>query len=191
VAKDESSVYQLKVTLQGIKPDIWRRLLVDSSASLAKLHDVLQCALGWGDSHLHELEAGGLSYSVPTPEFPTECIDTRKVQLRRVLPRVRNSMTYLYDFGDSWRHKIVLEKIFALPVPLQMPSCVAGARATPPEDCGGVYGYLNLLKVIANPEDDEHESMIEWLGDDFDPEQFDLEIINRLLMPRVSRRKKP
>ena len=107
----ESRIYQVKVTLQGVKPPVWRRLLVQSSISLRKLHDVLQDALGWTDAHLHLFDVRGQTYGVPDPDFANDMRSDAKVQLDQMLVREKDAMFYDYDFGDGWRHKIVLEKI--------------------------------------------------------------------------------
>ena len=182
-----SRIYQVKVTLQGVKPPVWRRLLVQSSISLRKLHDVLQDALGWTDAHLHLFDVRGQTYGVPDPDFANDMRSDAKVQLDQMLVREKDAMFYDYDFGDGWRHKIVLEKIVPPTSETRAPLCIAGARACPPEDCGGVWGYANLLEVIANPSHPEHEDMLEWLGDEFDPAHFELEEVNAILAPTKKR----
>lgn len=182
----ESRIYQVKVTLQGVKPPLWRRLVVSSSISLRKLHDVLQVALGWTDTHLHLFDVRGQTYGVPDPDFANDMRSDAKVQLDQVLVREKDAMFYDYDFGDGWRHKIVLEKIHPTSE-TRASLCIAGARACPPEDCGGVWGYAKLLEVIANPSHPEHEEMLEWLGDEFDPTHFEVEEVNAILAPKKRR----
>jgi hypothetical protein len=181
------TMYQFKVTLNGVKPPIWRRLLVPSSFSLKDLHKVLQVALGWTDSHLHGFIAKGRHYGIPDPEFGTGQINESRVRLDEVLSTEKDAMTYEYDFGDGWGHKIVLEKVLEQAVEGAAPSCIAGARACPPEDCGGPWGYTELLKIIADPAHPEHDERLEWLGGEFDPERFDLSEINSVLA-RMKRR---
>jgi hypothetical protein len=180
-------VYQLKVTLHGVKPPVWRRLLVGSSISLRKLHDILQVALGWTDSHLHLFEVRGQTYGVPDPVFASDTLSEAKVTLDQVLLREKDAMFYDYDFGDGWRHKIVLEKIVERGAEERIPSCIGGARACPPEDCGGIWGYANLLKAIVDSSHPEHEEMLEWIGEDFDPSYFDPEEINAVIAPKRKR----
>ena len=146
----DAMMYQIKVTLNGVRPSIWRRLVVPSSLSLMDLHDVLQVAMGWMDSHLHQFVARGKLYGQPDPEFGMGRINEKRVRLDEVLRTEKDAMTYEYDFGDGWEHKIVLEKVLGNAEEHAAPSCIAGARACPPEDCGGVWGYANLLKVISN-----------------------------------------
>ena len=183
----ESRVYQIKVTLDGIKPPIWRRLLVPGSVSLRKLHDLLQVALGWTDSHLHAFEVRGESYGIPDPDFPEEGKTDTRVHLDQVFRREKDAIVYEYDFGDGWTHKIVLEKILPVDPKVAAPRCTGGARACPPEDCGGVWGYADFLRVIGDPSDPEHEEMIQWVGEEFDPERFDLDAVNAALAPRKRR----
>jgi len=183
----DAMMYQIKVTLNGVRPSIWRRLVVPSSLSLMDLHDVLQVAMGWMDSHLHQFVARGKLYGQPDPEFGMGRINEKRVRLDEVLRTEKDAMTYEYDFGDGWEHKIVLEKVLGNAEEHAAPSCIAGARACPPEDCGGVWGYANLLKVISDSSNPEHEEMLEWLGDGFDPERFDVSVINSVLV-RMTRR---
>jgi len=177
-------VYQLKVTLAGVRPAVWRRLVVSSYATLKELHYILQVAMGWTDSHLHQFEAKGQLYGKPDPDFGPSVKDETRLRLDQVLLREKESMLYEYDFGDSWTHQIVLEKILPPSPQLKVPRCIAGARACPPEDCGGVYGYAEFLKAIKDPSHPEHDEMLEWIGGDYDPGFFDLEEINKYLAPR-------
>jgi len=183
----ESRVYQIKVTLQGVKPPVWRRLLVPGSIPLRKLHAILQVALGWTDSHLHQFEVRGQTYGVPDPDFANDMQSDARVKLDQVLVREKDALTYEYDFGDGWRHKIVLEKIVPPNPETPAPLCIAGAGACPPEDCGGVWGYANLLEAIADPSHPEHADMLEWLGDEFDSAYFNKEEVNAMLSPKSAR----
>jgi hypothetical protein len=175
--------YQLKVTLAGPRPIIWRRLLVSSSSSLKELHYILQVAMGWTDSHLHQFEAKGQLYGKPGPELDLNLPmkDEARAALDQLLVREKDSMLYEYDLGDSWTHQIVLEKILPTSPQVKVPQCTAGARACPPEDCGGVFGYVELLKALKDPSHPEHDDMLEWIGDDYDPTFFDLEAVNKQL----------
>ncbi len=171
---------QLKVTLRDIHPPVWRRIQVWEDATLAQLHRILQIVLGWEDCHLHEFVIGRRVYSVPDPEddlYERKVIDERRVRLREVVPRVGTAIEYLYDFGDSWRHDLLLEAIL-LPEPGALyPRCIAGGRHAPPEDVGGSSGYEDYLEAMADPEHEEHENMLQWRGP-FDPELFSLAAVN-------------
>jgi hypothetical protein len=179
----DAAIYQLKVTLRGSKPPIWRRILVPADTSLSKLHRILQATMGWYDAHLHQFIVGRTFYSPPSgygfDELDAE--STRGVKLNMIAPREKSKFIYEYDFGDSWEHEILVEKILPREPGTRYPVCIKGKRACPPEDCGGVWGYAALLETIADPSHPEHEEMLEWLGNGFDPEAFDLEAINQRL----------
>jgi pRiA4b ORF-3-like protein len=180
-------IYQLKVTLLRTTPPIWRRLLVPVDLTLAQLHDVLQVAMGWDNSHMHEFLIGQQRYGMPDPAdrligMPSVSSE-RTVRLSTVLGRIGAKATYTYDFGDGWEHGIVLEKRLAADPNMVYPTCTAGQRACPPEDCGGVGGFYALLDAISNPNHDHHEEMLEWVGDDYDPEVFSMDAVNRMLRP--------
>lgn len=180
--KVPSRIFQVKVTLSGVRPPIWRCLLVPSNMSLRRFHDVLQIAFGWTDSHLHMFTVGEDSYGLPDPDGDLNWIkNDARVKLDQVLAKAKDSFVYEYDFGDSWDHQVVHEKIISEPLSLKVPSCIGGARACPPEDCGGVPGYAEFLKAIGNPRHPGHEEMLEWVGGNFDPERFDLGAVNREL----------
>jgi hypothetical protein len=194
--KASAPIYYLKVVLNGTKPPIWRRLQVPGNANLGWLHAVLQVAVGWTNSHLHQFKVGGAFYSDPRHHFAEyegdpEILDESKVTLQQLAPRAKDTLAYEYDFGDSWEHRITVEKILPPdPAAAMTALCLDGARACPPEDCGGVWGYDNLLKIIKNPKHEEHASIMEWLGAGFDPEAFDADeadtYLRKLKWPRVT-----
>jgi hypothetical protein len=195
-AKSTAPIYQLKVVLLGSKPPIWRRLQVPGNARLDWLHASLQVAMGWTNSHLHHFLTGEARYCDPRQNedmgFGDEPDrDETKATLMRVAPAQGAQFGYEYDFGDSWEHAITVEKILP-PDPAAATSalCLDGARACPPEDCGGVWGYANLLKILKKPRHPEHKNMKEWVGGGFDPNTFDTAEINlwlrKLKWPRVT-----
>lgn len=179
--------YQLKVTLVGSEPPIWRRFQVAADATLAKLHLTLQAVMGWSSYHLHEFRIGGTHFGEPSPEDWEPVTNEARVRLGEVLPGPRRTFRYEYDFGDSWEHRIVVEKIVPALPRTALPVCLAGENACPPEDCGGIYGYYNLLNAVADPKHPDHRDLAEWLGE-FDPNLFDLEAVNRRLQPSPRRR---
>jgi len=183
-SEQSSSVYQLKVTLTGAKPPIWRRILVPAVMDLGSLHKVLQIVMGWYNCHLHQFIAVGMTFGVPDDEFGNEFKDEDETDftVSQVLRKAKDSLTYEYDFGDSWKHKIVLEKILPFDSSVSVPRCIKGKRACPPEDCGGVWGYEQLIETIQDPSHPEHKDMLEWVGGEFDPEHFDMEEINAILL---------
>lgn len=173
---------RLHVLLADITPPIWREMIVSTSLSLDKLHLVLQAAFGWTESHLHEFLIGGLRYG--NIEFLDDefggprVFDESSVYLSDFVgPDC--SFTYIYDFGDYWQHKIAITEWLALDTPPKHAQCLAGARARPPEDVGGTSGYDEFLKTIADPTHDDHADHLSWAGGHFDPEWFDLELINK------------
>lgn len=173
-----ASTYQLKVTLQGSKPSIWRRILVPASMNLLKLHHTLQIVMGWQDEHLHEFIHKKRRYGIPDVGYDDGTIDELEIPLGELLKKEGDALVYLYDFGDGWRHEVMLEKVRPSRVDEELPRCTAGARACPPEDVGGVHGYERLLKILRKPSHEEYEDMLEWVGDDFDPRSFDKEAVN-------------
>jgi hypothetical protein len=176
-----TSTYQLKVTLRDTHPAIWRRIQVPDSILLPHLHGVLQLAMGWTNSHLHLFQVGKLNFAEPSPDDDLPVIDYSSVQLNQVAPDVGDSLVYLYDFGDSWGHDIVVEKILPGDTGTQILGCLDGQRACPPEDVGGAWRYTEFVKAIRNPRHPEHTEMLEWVGGAFDPDKFDLPGVNRML----------
>ena len=174
-------IYQIKVTLKGSKPPIWRRILVASDTRLGKLHRILQDVMGWTDSHLHQFIVGQTYYGVPDPDFDLDVRSERTVPLNRVLQEPKDKIIYEYDFGDSWEHELLLEKVLPPDPEARYPLCLTGKRACPPEDCGGVWGYAEFLEAITSSEHEEHETMLEWIGGRFDAEEFDVDEVNSSL----------
>jgi hypothetical protein len=195
-AKTGVPIYQIEVFLSESEPLVRRRLQVPGNANLGWLHAVLQVAMGWTNSHLHQFVGGEHVYSDPTFELEQyegdpPVLDERLVSLRKVLPAEGDGLFYGYDFGDSWEHLVRVTKILpAEPAAASKALCLEGAGACPPEDCGGIGGYMNLLKVLKNPKHREHKRMKQWLGRPFDPEAFDVAKINKFLgklkWPRVT-----
>jgi hypothetical protein len=184
--QNPQTVYQLKVTLRDSKPPIWRRLLVDSDITLPRLHRALQIAMGWQDYHIHAFRVDDEAYGVR--EGDMDCLrDETHVKLNRLLRREKDSLIYEYDFGDGWEHKVLLEKILPPDDALATPRCIKGKRACPPEDCGGIYGYCELLDTLADPAHPDREEMLEWLGGAFEPETFSLDAANERLKREFER----
>jgi hypothetical protein len=171
-------IYQLKITLRDSKPPIWRRVLVDSSIKLSKLHQIIQVSMGWTDSHLHQFVVGELYYTVPDPYASRPIADERSFELRQIASLENNKFFYEYDFGDFWEHIIVVEKILPPDSEIQLPICIKGKRACPPEDVGGIWGYEAFLEAMNDPAHEQHNMLLEWWGGQFDPEAFDLDRIN-------------
>jgi len=177
------SIYQIKVTLRGSEPRIWRRVQVKDNTNLYKLHQILQVVMGWENCHLYEFVIGETHYSEPEGEFGfgLEVKDAKRVKLSQVVAGEKAKFTYIYDFGDDWKHEIFIEKILPPEPYVRYPICLNGQRACPPEDCGGIWGYVDLLEIIQDPEDEEYDEKMEWLGEGFNPGAFDLNEINQEL----------
>ena len=184
---NKKSAYQFKTTIKNIQPPIWRRLLLPSDATFWELHIAIQDSFGWTDSHLHQFTVGSTwdrnsqYVCLPTPEddFPyeKEPLDESKTPLSDLLSERKGAVTYEYDFGDSWEHQIVLEKILPFDPKEIYPEVIAGKRACPWEDSGGPFGYQEKIKILQNKNHEEHKDIADWLGvEDFnelDIESFD------------------
>lgn len=175
------TVYQLKISLRRSKPPIWRKIQIKSDATLAELHDIFQITMGWTNSHLHQFVIHGIEYGIQDPDLDMDVEDEKKVKLGELIFNEKEKFFYEYDFGDSWEHEIIVEKILPMEKGLHYPICLKGKRACPPEDCGGIWGYSEFLEAIEDLNHPEHDDMLEWSGGEFDPEKFDVDSINRAL----------
>jgi Plasmid pRiA4b ORF-3-like protein len=178
-SKAVGRVYQLKITLKDIRPPIWRRVLVPD-CSLAGLHEVIQAAMGWENSHLYDFEVGGERYTDPRGLADLDMEDASRARLSQVARKEKAKFRYTYDFGDNWQHEVLVEKFLLPEEGQEYPVCVAGKRACPPEDVGGPWGYMEFAEAIRDPEHERHEEFLEWRGE-FDPEEFDLDAVNEKL----------
>ncbi len=184
--KKFNKVYQFKITLKGVRPPIWRRIQVPETYTFGDIHVAIQDAMGWSDYHFHEFEIVNLStglkanIGIPVPDeaFGREVLQDWKQKIADYFSMENRSANYVYDFGDTWEHRIQLEKILLREKGVDYPICIKGKRACPPEDCGGIWGYEELLEIIKNPKHEEHEEMLEWLGGEFDSEHFDVEEVS-------------
>ncbi len=190
-----SEAYQLKITLDDIRPPIWRRIQVPASITLNQLHEVIQEAMGWSGYHLHLFEIGHGTYTAPgvgedRDDVGTEDEDDAEYSFQDVINSPRQKFRYTYDFGDGWDHTIEVEKILPAASAGKDPICLAGKRACPPEDCGGPWGYTELLEALRDPHHERHEELTEWAGSDFDPEAFSLQDVNARLRDVLRPRRK-
>jgi hypothetical protein len=174
-------VYHIKVTLKGSKPPIWRRIQVAGETTLVQLHRILQRVMGWEGYHLYQFVVGGIEYGDPSILEEMEGEDARMVTLATLVRGEKDKFLYEYDFGDSWDHELLIEKMLPPEAGKHYPVCLAGKGACPPEDCGGVWGYAGFLEAIHDPQHPEHEEMLEWVGGEFDPDVFDLDEVNTAL----------
>ncbi len=199
-----AQVHELKITLCGSKPPIWRHVAVPCDMRLGDLHWVIQIVMGWTNSHLHQFtvpntrpkptkeELRSLDWQAryerltmyrdhcwSDPRMEVEgAEDERKVSLNKLAPAVKCKFIYEYDFGDGWEHEIKVVKISLPAEGVNYPVCLEGKLASPPEDCGGIWGYYEKLAILKDPKHEDYEDTLEWMGDDFDPERFDLDKIN-------------
>ncbi len=181
--RQELNAVQVLVTLDDIEPQVWRRLVVPLGTTLTDLHHIIQAAMGWTDSHLHEFEVGGLSYgdvevlSAERTDDDARVYDANEVRMRDFSREPGTSFKYVYDYGDNWRHTVTLEQVLAAKPARKTATCIDGARCCPPEDVGGTSGYFEFLRVLLTPEAEEIEEqrhLKRWSGGKFDPEKFDL-----------------
>ena len=175
------AIFQIKVTLKGVRPPVWRRLLVLSTMKLADFHRVLQFVMGWDDVHLHQFTVGRRHYGIPETDWPDDILNEHRYKISDLLTAEKETLLYEYDFGDGWQHLVLLEKILPFATDIKLPQCLKGKRACPPEDVGGPWGYREFLDTIKNPDHSEHETLLEWCGGGFDMDTFDVAAINELL----------
>lgn len=174
-------IYQLRVELQHIEPRIWRCILVPDSLKLAKLDRVVQSAMGWTNSHLHDWRIGEQRYGIPDEEWGgiEAMLDERKFTVGAVLGEQITDFAYTYDFGDCWDHHITIEKRLAVREGYNdWPMCISGENACPPEDVGGPPGYMDFIEAMHNPRHPQHANYLRWWGGPFDPKGFSINAAN-------------
>ena len=181
-ARDRAEVYQFRVALLEVAPPVWRTIQVPATYSFWDLHVAIQDSMGWLDYHLHRFHVNRpgtgdvVQIGIPDEdafEGDEPILPGWEVPIARYFTRLGAVTKYEYDFGDGWEHAVTLEAILPRQKGIRYPRCLAGARACPPEDCGGVGGYENLMAVMGDPTHEEYESTLQWLGGRFDPERFD------------------
>ncbi len=184
-----TKIFQIQIALMGFKPKIWRRILIPSNLLMSDLHKIIQTTMGWTNSHLHQFAKNKTFYSTTPDDDIWGDMDEvdykkRKIRISELLNTEKDKINYEYDFGDGWEHTVILEKILPLDKNIKYPICLTGKMNCPPEDCGGIWGYSNMLEILKQPDHEEYESTIEWLGEDYDPEYFDIEEVNILLQEK-------
>lgn len=177
-------IYQIKIQLSTVSPTVWRRLMVPNDLFLHDLHKVIQTSMGWENAHLHQFKKNERIFGIADdePELSDRFMDYTSIRLMDILKKTGDSMQYIYDFGDYWQHEITLEDIQAPDKSSYYPVCLSGERNCPPEDCGGPPGYHQMLKVLNHPGHPDREALMDWLDEDWEPEEFDLEYTNNLLL---------
>lgn len=164
--------YEILVALEAIEPPIWRRIRVPGDTTLHELHLAIQAAMGWQNAHLYQFQTRHRSRRQAGKRVDVPARHTRRTLLQQFITGEGFTFSYVYDMGDGWEHRLLVEKILEGSAALSRTTCVGGARACPPEDCGGVAGYQELVEAMANPQHERHTELIEWLGGVFDPEKF-------------------
>lgn len=182
---NRTSCYQIRISLKDSPLPIWRRLLVQSDLTLDVVHEVFQIAMGWWDTHLYDFQVAGRHFGdLSTSDGDDEVEDSGEFSLQDVLKKVGDKLQYDYDFGDSWSHEVILEKI------LQSgkyddgswAKCLHGKRAGPPEDCGGIHGFTELIAAAEDPLHPQRKELLDWVGCDYNPDAFDARTVNLRLI---------
>ena len=176
-------IYQLKISIKYTEPLVWRSVQVPTWASLADLHNVIQFTFDWIDDHMHEFEVKGAAYKDVADALDQYGEDY--VALGWAAWAVRSKINYVYDFGDSWKHEIVVQKILPVAPHTKYPVCVGGERAAPPDDCGGAWRFASYVAQLRLPKSKRDEELLEEMeyimGEDFDPDAFDADKVNAKL----------
>ena len=172
---------RLRISLANVSPQVWRRVEVSLHTTLGELHQIIQSVMGWWDYHLYKFEIGDERYGQPSPEDFEEIRDDRSVDLEMLIDRNISQITYIYDFGDYWEHKIRIGATRTGAADIDYPVFLGGENNCPPEDVGGPSGYQEYLSAIADPNHEDHEAMLQWNGEDFDPSFVDKALINEQL----------
>lgn len=173
-------ILQLKIKLVWSNPSIWRRVLVDSETTFNEFHNIIQIIMDWQWAHLYNftvgnIRIGGVQYGAE------DMYDAGSTQLKELITKEKQKISYLYDFGDSWEHEILVEKILPKDTKITYPVCTGGKSNTPPEDCGGIYGFYDILEIIKDKNNEQREEMLDWLGEEYEANYFNLKEINHNL----------
>ena len=187
-----ANIARILITLDDIEPVIWRRVEVPVTMNLRALHQVIQAVMGWEDMHLYEYRIGEKVYGEPPPpdlSWGRSVMQAKGLRLSALIDRAVTSLTYVYDFGDDWRHTLTIEEVRPAEPGVDYPRLVDGERAAPPEDCGGMPGYFEFVHAIADRTHPQHKELKAWYGEPYDPSDMGREIINGRLQSITARRK--
>ena len=177
-------IVQLKIILKWTKPPIWRRILVKKEITFYDLHQIIQIVMGWENDHLFEFKLNNTRIGEPDEEFEdidfgsNKVLDAFTLTLSSQNLNTKDKFEYEYDFGDSWKHQILVEKILPKEEKRVYPMCIGGKLNCPPEDCGGIGGFYNLIEILNNKNHPDRDDMIHWLGEKYNPEYFDIDYVN-------------
>lgn len=186
--------YQIKVSIKGIKPVVWRRLKIPGNITFQQLHQIIQASFGWLDYHLYKFEYNKTVVTIPNDDYaPGELYGEDITELDSMTTMINEPFgtcercLYEYDFGDCWEHEIIIEKSLKDTKKNSIPECIKGSGQRPPEDVGGSGGYEDFLDIIQDKKNPEREDMLSWAEKDtgghiFDPEYFNINEINRNLL---------
>jgi len=187
------TITRVRIELEGTEPLVWRELDLPLSTTLASLHDIIQVVMRWQDYHLHEFVVGDKIYGVPDLD---DVFDERKVykeksiRLGTLMDRGIREFLYLYDFGDNWQHRIIIDEPRQGELGVEYPRFVDGARRAPPEDVGGLTGFEEFLDAMADPEHEQFQQMLDWYGEIFDPEDIDARWITMIIQDNFAARRR-
>lgn len=175
-----TNILKLRITIPDIKPEIWREIVVENNITFKKLHEIIQLSFGWTNSHLYNFDVNGILFSMPDKEFENNDLDVKN-KINEFLIEKGQKAFYTYDFGDNWEHEIKIVDILKKEKGIRYPKCLDGMRNGPPEDCGGIPGYEDVIDALTGKDKSEYEDRLEWLGD-YDPEKFDIDEINKAIL---------
>jgi hypothetical protein len=177
-------IYQLKISLKGLLPPIWRTFQVAGQITLPDLHLTAQTVMGWENIHLYRFIIDGLPYGDPDTDGWPNVTAAQDILLAQVISQPGQKFIYVYDFGDDWQHVLRVERILSPEANTLYPRCLKGQRACPPENCGGIWQYSTLLDIRQDPDHESYAAVTQQLGPAFDPEAFAPERVNEALLPR-------
>ncbi len=175
-----TNILKLRITIPDIEPEIWREIVVENNITFKKLHEIIQLSFGWTNSHLYNFDVNGILFSMPDKEFENNDLDVKN-KINEFLIEKGQKAFYTYDFGDNWEHEIKIVDILKKEKGIRYPKCLDGKRNGPPEDCGGIPGYEDVIDALTGKDKSEYEDRLEWLGD-YDPEKFDIDEINKAIL---------
>lgn len=176
--KSMDRVFEIRIELKDTVPIVWRELVVPETLTFYEFHHAIQISFGWENYHLYSFDAKGQSYGNLDLLEDVDTINDKSIFINQLLQKEQDTINYEYDFGDGWVHNIELKKIKPHTSKVNLPIVIDGAKASPPEDCGGVHGFENLKNVMKNPKDLEYKELVRWLGKPFDPNEFNIQHIN-------------
>jgi hypothetical protein len=175
-------IFQFKIILKNIEPKIWRRFQVKDNITFADMHRIILVVMGWDGSHLHQFVWNKHDYIGSVEHMPGDVEDERKISINQIFKEIKTKLVYEYDFGDDWEHDLILEEILEDDRKIKYAYCLDGKNNCPPEDCGGPWGFADMMDKLKSADSEEKEELLEWLGDDYDPSFFDLKKINEELL---------